>query len=160
MGCPLFLHDYFPALYFAILLSPCAIFALIMSTLRSCIRLQIGAVLIILVIWNFQHLSPLVYGNPWTKSKCVQVKWLKDFSWCLISPSDCFRCSQQRFVWCLHWLFSLQYSQYDMIALALRHLKNQPVPFFPPSVKMAACPFLSSERMLEVSSTNPWPLLS
>ena len=82
MGRQLFLHHYFPALYFAILLS-CVIFDLITSTLRPRIRLQVAAVLIILAIWNFQHLSPLAYGNPWTKSKCIQATWLKtwDFSW-------------------------------------------------------------------------------
>ena len=87
MGRQLFLHHYFPALYFAILLS-CAIFDLITSTLRPRVRLQIAAVLIILAIWNFQHLSPLAYGNPWTKSKCMQAKWLKtwDFSWCVSFP--------------------------------------------------------------------------
>ena len=82
MGRQLFLHHYFPALYFAILLS-CSIFDLITSTLRPRVRLQIAAVLVVLAIWNFQHLSPLAYGGPWTKDKCHSAKWLKtwDFSW-------------------------------------------------------------------------------
>jgi len=81
MARQLFLHHYFPALYFAILLS-CGIFDLITSTLRPRVRLQIAAVLIVLAIWNFQHLSPLAYGSPWTKEKCEKAKWLKtwDFS--------------------------------------------------------------------------------
>ena len=78
----LFLHHYFPALYFAILLS-CVVFDLGTSMLRSRTRLQIAAVLVILAIWNYQHLSPLIYGSPWTRSKCQNAKWLKtwDFSW-------------------------------------------------------------------------------
>ena len=82
MARQLFLHHYFPALYYAILLS-CGIFDLLTSALRPRIRLQVAAVLIILAVWNFQYLSPLAYGNPWTKSKCEKAKWLKtwDFSW-------------------------------------------------------------------------------
>ncbi|KAF8164772.1 glycosyltransferase family 39 protein [Crassisporium funariophilum] len=82
MGRQLFLHHYFPALYFGILLS-CSVFDLLTSTLRPRVRLQIAAVLCVLAIWNFQHLSPLAYGSPWTKAKCEQAKWLKtwDFSW-------------------------------------------------------------------------------
>ncbi|KIM79512.1 glycosyltransferase family 39 protein [Piloderma croceum F 1598] len=81
MGRQLFLHHYFPALYFAILLSCCG-FDLVTSTLRPRVRLQIAAVLIIIAIWNFQYFSPLAYGNPWTKKKCYNAKWLKtwDFS--------------------------------------------------------------------------------
>ena len=82
MGRQLFLHHYFPALYFAILLS-CGAFDLLTSALRPRIRLQIAVVLIILAIWNFAHFSPLAYGNAWTRTKCINSKWLKtwDFSW-------------------------------------------------------------------------------
>ncbi len=82
MGRQLFLHHYFPALYFAILLFS-GVFDLLTSTLRPRVRMQIALVLVILAVWNFQHLSPLAYGNPWTKSKCEKAKWLKtwDFSW-------------------------------------------------------------------------------
>ena len=82
MSRQLFLHHYFPALYFAILLS-CSVFDLVTSTLRPRIRLQIAALLVILAIWNYAYLSPLVYGNPWTKTKCHNAQWLKtwDFSW-------------------------------------------------------------------------------
>ncbi|KAF8522321.1 glycosyltransferase family 39 protein [Gautieria morchelliformis] len=78
----LFLHHYFPALYFAILLF-CGIFDLITSTLRPRIRFQIATVLIVVAIWTFAHFSPLAYGSPWTKSKCVSSKWVKtwDFAW-------------------------------------------------------------------------------
>ncbi|EGO30163.1 glycosyltransferase family 39 protein [Serpula lacrymans var. lacrymans S7.9] len=82
MGRQLFLHHYFPALYFAILLS-CAVFDLLTSALRPRVRLQIAAVLAIVAILSFSKFSPLTYGNPWTKSKCNSATWLKtwDFSW-------------------------------------------------------------------------------
>ncbi|KAJ7174473.1 glycosyltransferase family 39 protein [Mycena filopes] len=81
MGRQLFLHHYFPALYFAILLLA-GVFDLVTSTLRPRVRLQIAGVLIILAVWNFAHFSPLAYGNQWTKTKCMSSKWLKtwDFS--------------------------------------------------------------------------------
>ncbi|KIM42741.1 glycosyltransferase family 39 protein [Hebeloma cylindrosporum] len=101
MGRQLFLHHYFPALYFAILLS-CAIFDLITSTLRPRVRLQIAAVLIILAIWNFQHLS------PWTKSKCMQAKWLKTWD---------FSCND----------FYDNYSQYDSLGAATPQKSSAPI---------------------------------
>ncbi|KAJ6544250.1 glycosyltransferase family 39 protein [Mycena capillaripes] len=81
MARQLFLHHYLPALYFAILLLA-SVFDLATSTLRPRVRLQIAGVLIILAIWNFMYLSPLAYGNQWTKSKCQSARWLKtwDFS--------------------------------------------------------------------------------
>ena len=82
MSRQLFLHHYFPALYFAILLS-CGVFDLVTSNLKPRIRLQIAAVLIIIAIWNYVYLSPLAYGGQWTRSQCQQAKWLSswDFSW-------------------------------------------------------------------------------
>ncbi|KAF5387406.1 hypothetical protein D9757_007802 [Collybiopsis confluens] len=74
MGRQLFLHHYFPALYFAILLS-CAVFDFLTSSLRPKVRLQIAAVLIILAVWNFSRFSPLAYGSPWTRDRCEAAKW-------------------------------------------------------------------------------------
>jgi dolichyl-phosphate-mannose-protein mannosyltransferase len=87
MSRQLFLHHYFPALYFAILLFS-GVFDLVTSTLRPRVRLQIAGVLIILAVWNFAHFSPLAYGGEWTKSKCNSSKWLKtwDFSWYVPQP--------------------------------------------------------------------------
>ncbi|KAF9027092.1 glycosyltransferase family 39 protein [Hymenopellis radicata] len=81
MARQLFLHHYFPALYFAILLLS-GVFDLVTSTLRPRVRLQIAAVLAVIAIWNFVHFSPLAYGSPWTKAECNRSKWLKtwDFS--------------------------------------------------------------------------------
>ncbi|OCH87088.1 glycosyltransferase family 39 protein [Obba rivulosa] len=82
MSRQLFLHHYFPALYFAILLS-CGVFDLVTSTLRPRARLYIAGFLLCIAIWNFVYLSPLVYGNRWTRAKCEQAKWLKtwDLAW-------------------------------------------------------------------------------
>ncbi|KAG1740311.1 glycosyltransferase family 39 protein [Suillus lakei] len=81
MGRQLFLHHYFPALYFAILLN-CAVFDLATSTLRPKIRLQIAAVLMIIAIVTYSKFSSLTYGDPWTKQKCTNAQWVKtwDFS--------------------------------------------------------------------------------
>ncbi|KAG8218174.1 glycosyltransferase family 39 protein, partial [Butyriboletus roseoflavus] len=76
MSRQLFLHHYFPALYFAILLS-CAVFDFATSTLKPKIRLQIAAVLAIVAVWNFSKFSPLAYGNPWTKTQCRNAQWVK-----------------------------------------------------------------------------------
>lgn len=88
MGRQLFLHHYFPALYFAILLA-CSVFDLVTSTLRPRIRLQIAAVLLVIAIWNYTYFSPIAYGLPWTKAKCNKARWLKtwDFSWLVLSSS-------------------------------------------------------------------------
>ncbi|KAG6910171.1 hypothetical protein DXG01_012620 [Tephrocybe rancida] len=81
MGRQLFLHHYFPALYFAVLLTG-ASFDLVTSTLRPRVRLQIAGVFVILAIWQFSRFSPLAYGTPWTKSQCLKAKVFKtwDFS--------------------------------------------------------------------------------
>jgi len=59
------------------------------AALRPKVRLQIGAVLMIIAIWNFWYLSPLAYGNQWTLHKCKKAQWLKtwDFS-CNDFPVD------------------------------------------------------------------------
>jgi dolichyl-phosphate-mannose-protein mannosyltransferase len=82
MARQLFLHHYFPALYFAILLFS-SFFDMITSALKPKIRLQVAIFLIVVAIWNFSYLSPLVYGNTWTKQSCQNAQWLRtwDFSW-------------------------------------------------------------------------------
>ncbi|KAK4685410.1 hypothetical protein P7C73_g4741, partial [Tremellales sp. Uapishka_1] len=77
----LFLHHYFPALYFAILCF-CSVFDFITSPLRPRTRLQIGAIVLVLAIWAYSYFSPLAYATPWTKGKCERAKWMKtwDFS--------------------------------------------------------------------------------
>lgn len=82
MSRQLFLHHYFPALYFAILMS-CAVFDAVTAKLKPRIRLQIALVVCVLVVLNYWRFSPLTYGSEWTKGKCEASKWLKtwDFSW-------------------------------------------------------------------------------
>ncbi|KAJ8594804.1 hypothetical protein M405DRAFT_808317 [Rhizopogon salebrosus TDB-379] len=48
-------------------------------TLQFCstIRLQMAAVLMIISIMAFSKFSPLVYGNPWTKTRCSNAQWVK-----------------------------------------------------------------------------------
>lgn len=82
MSRQLFLHHYFPALWYSILLS-CGAFDLITSSLRPRVRLYSAAAILLLAIATFAHFSPLSYGLEWTKSKCESSKWVKtwDFSW-------------------------------------------------------------------------------
>jgi dolichyl-phosphate-mannose-protein mannosyltransferase len=82
MSRQLFLHHYFPALYFSILLT-CGVFDLSTSWLKPKVRLQVAAVLAIAAIASWYHFSPLAYAGMWTKSQCSSAKWVKtwDFSW-------------------------------------------------------------------------------
>lgn len=88
MARQLFLHHYFPALYFSILLF-CSVFDMFTSGLRPRIRLQIAAVLMIMAIWSFSYFSPLAYGNMWTQQSCTNAQWLRtwDFS-CKDFPTE------------------------------------------------------------------------
>ncbi|KAG8955780.1 hypothetical protein FRC00_005275 [Tulasnella sp. 408] len=81
MSRQLFLHHYFPALYFAILLTA-SIFDLATSSLKPKIRLQVAGVLIVAAVWTWWHFSPLTYAGEWTRGKCDAAKWRKtwDFS--------------------------------------------------------------------------------
>ncbi|KAG8860539.1 hypothetical protein FRB96_003793 [Tulasnella sp. 330] len=81
MSRQLFLHHYFPALYFAILLT-CSVFDLGTSNLRPKVRLQVAGVLIMGAVITWYHFSSLTYAGQWTKSQCRNSKWLKtwDFS--------------------------------------------------------------------------------
>lgn len=82
MSRQLFLHHYFPALYFAILLTA-SIFDLATSSLKPKIRLQVAGVLIVAAVWTWWHFSPLTYAGQWTRGQCDAAKWRKtwDFSW-------------------------------------------------------------------------------
>lgn len=83
MARQLFLHHYFPSLYFAIL---CFCQVVDFGANRISItglgkkKAILGKAFIILFvalsIVTFALFSPLVYGNPWTRSACKQVKLL------------------------------------------------------------------------------------
>ena len=81
MGRQLFLHHYFPALWYSVL-TLSSVFDLVTSTMSPRRRIQVVAVMMALAIWTYAHFSPLAYGNPWTKKHCRDAKWLTtwDFS--------------------------------------------------------------------------------
>lgn len=74
MNRQLFLHHYFPALYFAVLLV-CAAFDLATRRLSPKVQLQIAAVVLVGAVWNWHHFSPLAYGGQWTRGRCEAAKW-------------------------------------------------------------------------------------
>jgi dolichyl-phosphate-mannose-protein mannosyltransferase len=83
----LFLHHYFPALYFAIM-ALCQTYDYITSRISG-IGLRerpligkLGAVVFLgLSIVVFGLYSPLAYGNPWTQSACKKVKLFDTWDW-------------------------------------------------------------------------------
>ena len=81
MSRQLFLHHYFPALYFSIL-TFASVFDLVTSSLRPRLRLQVAGGIAVVAIWSYLYFSPLAYGNQWTRRQCEKAKWLKtwDFS--------------------------------------------------------------------------------
>ncbi|GAA99268.1 glycosyltransferase family 39 protein [Mixia osmundae IAM 14324] len=81
MNRQLFLHHYFPALYFAILMLA-AIFDAATSRLAPRYRLGAAAACLLLAIMAWAHWSPLAYAGQWTRGQCESAKLLKswDFS--------------------------------------------------------------------------------
>jgi dolichyl-phosphate-mannose-protein mannosyltransferase len=83
----LFLHHYFPALYFAVI-ALCQIYDYVTARIQG-IGLRerpfigkLGAVIFLtLSIVAFGLYSPLAYGNPWTQSACKQVKLFDTWDW-------------------------------------------------------------------------------
>ncbi|KAL4894150.1 Dolichyl-phosphate-mannose-protein mannosyltransferase-domain-containing protein [Aspergillus ambiguus] len=82
MARQLFLHHYFPALYFAILalsqefdFLANRIKAFGMSS-KPAIGKVLASIFLAIGIFTFTLYSPLVYGNPWTQDACRSVKLL------------------------------------------------------------------------------------
>lgn len=83
----LFLHHYFPALYFAVI-ALCQTYDYVTARIPG-IGLRerpfigrVGAVCFLaLSIIVFGLYAPLAYGNPWTKSACAQVKLFNTWDW-------------------------------------------------------------------------------
>ncbi|KAK0633741.1 glycosyltransferase family 39 protein [Immersiella caudata] len=83
----LFLHHYFPALYFAIM-AFCQVFDFVTARIRSLglikypIVNKVGATAFLaLSIAVFYLFAPLAYGNAWTKSECNRVKLFSTWDW-------------------------------------------------------------------------------
>jgi dolichyl-phosphate-mannose-protein mannosyltransferase len=75
MSRQLFLHHYFPALYFA-LLQTSVTFDLLTGYLRPKIRLQFVLILIGGAVISWYILSPLAYAGVWTRGQCENAKKL------------------------------------------------------------------------------------
>lgn len=83
----LFLHHYFPALYFAIL-AFCQIFDYVTARVtilnlknNPIINRATATSLLALALVAFVLLSPLAYGNAWTKAECKRVKLFSTWDW-------------------------------------------------------------------------------
>ncbi|KAI8613977.1 hypothetical protein BC830DRAFT_1169815 [Chytriomyces sp. MP71] len=84
----LFLHHYFPALYFAIL-SVGVLFELLTHRLPRPTRIMIAGVLLTIVFLVYVDFSPITYGNMMHKNHCNRLKWGKHWDWtCFTSPED------------------------------------------------------------------------
>ncbi|KAK4188967.1 Dolichyl-phosphate-mannose-protein mannosyltransferase-domain-containing protein [Podospora australis] len=83
----LFLHHYFPALYFSVI-AFCQIYDFLTARIPAVGLKQkpmigkAGALLFLIVsIAAFALLSPLAYGNTWTKAECKRVKLFNTWDW-------------------------------------------------------------------------------
>lgn len=89
MSSQLFLHHYFPALYFAIM-AVCQIYDFAMNRVaiggftvkdKPAVGRIAAVVFLALSIVVFGLYAPLSYGNTWTKSECNKVKLLDTWDW-------------------------------------------------------------------------------
>lgn len=78
----LFLHHYFPALYFAII-ALCLVFDYVTARIpliglksTPIVNRAAAVLFLVLSVFAFSLLSPLAYGNAWTKAECNRMKLL------------------------------------------------------------------------------------
>ena len=83
----LFLHHYLPALYFAVV-AMCQTFDFVAFRIKAIglrkvpvVGWTVAVVFLALSTVVYGLYSPLVYGNPWTKSSCRQVKLFNTWDW-------------------------------------------------------------------------------
>jgi dolichyl-phosphate-mannose-protein mannosyltransferase len=83
----LFLHHYFPALYFGVM-ACCQMFDFLTARLpvfgvsqKPIINRASAISFLALSVVAFWLLSPLAYGNAWTKSQCQSVKLFNTWDW-------------------------------------------------------------------------------
>ncbi|MBW0478288.1 hypothetical protein O181_018003 [Austropuccinia psidii MF-1] len=77
----LFIHHYFPALYYSIFLV-CTVFDLATSKLSNPSRWKVLMMIMVMAIWTWSIFSPLTYAGTWTRRECELAKWRRswDFS--------------------------------------------------------------------------------
>ncbi|KAG6254202.1 hypothetical protein E4U24_007664 [Claviceps purpurea] len=87
MARQLFLHHYFPALYFAII-TLCQLFDFLTVRVpgvgakdNAIVNKAATMLFLVLSIAAFSLLSPLAYGNSWTKAECRRVKLFNTWDW-------------------------------------------------------------------------------
>ena len=71
----LFIHHYLPALFYSVLLTA-VVFDFVTSKLRTRLRFQLAAVVVLLAAIVYFKYSPLVYGLEWTRGDCDKARWL------------------------------------------------------------------------------------
>jgi dolichyl-phosphate-mannose-protein mannosyltransferase len=88
----LFLHHYFPALFFAIL-ALMQVWDFLFTRVSSfggyvkgvkdlpALGWGLGSVFLVLCVGTFVLYAPLAYGNQWTKSECARVKVFDTWDW-------------------------------------------------------------------------------
>ncbi|WAQ84539.1 hypothetical protein PtA15_5A109 [Puccinia triticina] len=81
MSRQVFLHHYFPSLYYAIF-QVCTVFDFATSRLSSKARLKTFVSILIITIWTWSIFKPLSYASSWTRSQCERARWRRtwDFS--------------------------------------------------------------------------------
>ncbi|KAG6106748.1 hypothetical protein E4U13_007317 [Claviceps humidiphila] len=87
MARQLFLHHYFPALYFAII-TLCQLFDFLTVRVpgigakdNAIVNKTATMLFLVLSIAAFSLFSPLAYGNSWTKAECRRVKLFNTWDW-------------------------------------------------------------------------------
>ncbi|KAK9488797.1 Dolichyl-phosphate-mannose-protein mannosyltransferase-domain-containing protein [Lipomyces starkeyi] len=86
----LFLHHYLPALYFAILAVVVAWDLFCKNVLRQKAITTVATIgLLAIAVYIFVTLSPLAYGEPWTKDECENARLMKHWDFeCNTFPTD------------------------------------------------------------------------
>ncbi|KAJ3283856.1 hypothetical protein HK104_010186 [Borealophlyctis nickersoniae] len=76
----LFLHHYFPALYFSVLLF-CSMADVVTQRLRPTGQSLVALGIAVVAIWVFLEFSPLTYGLNMSKDHCLRIKWRSTWDW-------------------------------------------------------------------------------
>ncbi|KAH9818063.1 family 39 glycosyltransferase [Melampsora americana] len=81
MNRQLFLHHYFPSLYYTIILSSMS-FEILTHKLKYKDRLTVFGVLVLIIVWNWYKFYPITYAGIWSRRECENSRWLRswDFS--------------------------------------------------------------------------------